>query len=69
MSNTLDAKQFAYTRQADMDPSEGNHGHASGQGGVIPASGVSLRTTKPTWSKKTNGAVVRINKYIHVLLF
>lgn len=43
-----------------MEPSEdGGHGHAPGQGG-IPLSGVSLRTTKPTWSKKTGngGAAV-----------
>ncbi|KAL0138132.1 Sec1-like protein [Mucor lusitanicus] len=53
LTNTLDPKQFAFTRQSDMEPSEdGGHGHAPGQGG-IPLSGVSLRTTKPTWSKKT----------------
>jgi len=42
-----------------MESSEdGGHGHAPGQGG-IPLSGVSLRTTKPTWSKKTgNGGIV-----------
>jgi syntaxin-binding protein 1 len=45
-----------------MEPSEDGHGHAPGQGG-IPLSGVSLRTTKPTWSKKaSNGtAVSKIN--------
>ncbi|CAO3657362.1 unnamed protein product [Mucor hiemalis] len=52
VSNTLDPKQFAFTRKSDMEPTE-DHGHAPGQGG-IPASGVSLRTTKPTWSKRTN---------------
>lgn len=45
-----------------MEPSEdGGLGHAPGQGG-IPLSGVSLRTTKPTWSKKTNSmSVSRLN--------
>lgn len=62
MTNILDPKQFAFTRQSDMEPSEDGHGHAPGQGG-IPLSGVSLRTTKPTWSKKaSNGtAVSKIN--------
>ncbi|KAI8339302.1 Sec1-like protein [Blakeslea trispora] len=51
MNNTLDPKQFAFTRQSDMDSSE--DGTTPGQGG-IPANGVSLRTTKPTWAKRTN---------------
>ena len=55
MSNTLDPKQFAFTRQSDMDSSE--DGTTPGQGG-IPASGVSLRTTKPTWAKRTNSVTV-----------
>ncbi|KAI8066984.1 Sec1-like protein [Gilbertella persicaria] len=49
VNNTLDPKQFAFTRQSDMDSSE----DSPGQGG-IPTSGVSLRTTKPTWAKRTN---------------
>lgn len=57
LSNTLDPKQFAFTRQSDMEPTEADHGHAPGQGG-IPLSGVSLRTTKPTWSKRTNSTQV-----------
>ncbi|KAI9476315.1 MAG: Sec1-like protein [Benjaminiella poitrasii] len=52
-SNTLNPKQFAFTRKSDMDPAEDRHSHGPGQGG-IPLSGVSLRTTKPTWSKKPN---------------
>ncbi|GAA5812262.1 hypothetical protein MFLAVUS_005712 [Mucor flavus] len=52
LSNTLDPNQFAFTRQSDMEPGE-DHGNVPGQGG-IPASGVSLRTTKPTWSKRAN---------------
>lgn len=55
----LDPKQFSFTKQSDMDPSEDGHGHAPGQGG-IPVSGVSLRTTKPTWTKKTNSTSVSI---------
>ncbi|KAG1176540.1 hypothetical protein G6F71_003284 [Rhizopus microsporus] len=58
-SGTLEAKQFGYTRQSDMDPTE-----ETGSPGGLPASGVSLRSTKPTWAKKnspgsprpTNGA-------------
>lgn len=61
MTNTLDPKQFSFTRQSDMEPSEDGHGHAPGQGG-IPASGVSLRTTKPSWSKKANNGSVVSNK-------
>ncbi|KAI8991399.1 Sec1-like protein, partial [Mycotypha africana] len=52
-SNTLDPQQFAFTRQSDVDSAKDGHGHAPGDGG-IPASGVSLRTTKPTWAKKNN---------------
>ncbi|KAI9313586.1 Sec1-like protein [Dichotomocladium elegans] len=54
LSNTLESSQFAYTRQSDMDTPDDYHGTpATG----IPASGVSLRTTKPTtWSKKQNAA-------------
>ncbi|KAI9491623.1 Sec1-like protein [Zychaea mexicana] len=50
LSNTLEPAHFAYTRQSDMDPSD-DGGAPSGNPG-IPQSGVSLRTTKPTWSKK-----------------
>lgn len=63
VSNTLDPKQFAFTRKSDMEPTE-DHGHAPGQGG-IPASGVSLRTTKPTWSKRTNSTSV---SHIHIYI-
>jgi syntaxin-binding protein 1 len=47
-----------------MEPSEDGHGHAPGQGG-IPLSGVSLRTTKPTWSKKTNSTSVSLIMISH----
>jgi syntaxin-binding protein 1 len=47
--NGLDANQFGFTKESDKDPvEEGNAPSA------IPASGVSLRTTKPTWAKKSN---------------
>ncbi|KAI8141031.1 Sec1-like protein [Fennellomyces sp. T-0311] len=56
MSNTLDPAQFAFTRQSDMDPAdEGGMPGAPGNPG-IPQSGVSLRTTKPTWSSKRGAA-------------
>ncbi|KAI8986322.1 Sec1-like protein [Pilobolus umbonatus] len=51
-NNTLDPAQFSFTKESDMDSSEHGPGNV-GQGG-IPASGVSLRTTKPTWSKRAN---------------
>ncbi|KAI7851749.1 Sec1-like protein [Circinella umbellata] len=51
LSNTLEPSQFAFTRQSDMEPSEDGGGVPSNNPG-IPQSGVSLRTTKPTWSKK-----------------
>lgn len=57
LSNTLDPNQFAFTRQSDMEPGEDHGGSVPGQGG-IPASGISLRTTKPTWSKRTNSISV-----------
>jgi hypothetical protein len=51
-----------------MEPSEDGHGHAPGQGG-IPLSGVSLRTTKPTWSKRTNSTSVSFFlSFIHAKL-
>ncbi|KAG0168834.1 vacuolar sorting protein VPS33/slp1 [Apophysomyces sp. BC1015] len=50
LSSTLDSKQFAYTRQSDMDNVE--DGPTTG----IPPSGVSLRTTKPSWNKKGGNA-------------
>ncbi|KAI9273019.1 Sec1-like protein [Phascolomyces articulosus] len=51
LSNTLEASQFAFTRQSDMDPADDGGVPSSNPG--IPQSGVSLRTTKPTWSKKS----------------
>lgn len=56
LSNTLDPKQFTFTRQSDMEPTE-DHSAPPGQGGM-PSNGVSLRTTKPTWSKRTNSTSV-----------
>ncbi|KAG1499673.1 hypothetical protein G6F48_006908 [Rhizopus delemar] len=49
LCNGLDANQFGFTKESDKDPVE--EGNAPS---VIPASGVSLRTTKPTWAKKSN---------------
>jgi syntaxin-binding protein 1 len=46
----MDAGQFPYTRQSDAEL----HEEGSKLGSAVPATGVSLRTTKPTWSKKTN---------------
>ncbi|CDS07042.1 hypothetical protein LRAMOSA09565 [Lichtheimia ramosa] len=54
LSNTLDTSQFAFTRQSDVDVVDPSV-NVSGAPG-IPSSGVSLRTTKPTWSKKPNVA-------------
>ncbi|KAL0095848.1 Sec1-like protein [Phycomyces blakesleeanus] len=54
LSNTLEASQFAYTRQSDIEHTEEANGAPHS---AIPASGISLRTTKPTWNKKGgNGA-------------
>lgn len=51
-----------------MEPSEdGGHGHAPGQGG-IPISGVSLRTTKPTWSKKTGNGGTAVSVFEPVVV-
>ena len=57
LSNTLEPSQFAFTRQSDMEPSEDGGGVPSNNPG-IPQSGVSLRTTKPTWSKKPSSIPV-----------
>jgi syntaxin-binding protein 1 len=46
----MDAGQFPYTRQSDADV----HDDGLKSGSTVPSTGVSLRTTKPTWSKKTN---------------
>ncbi|KAF7726559.1 DEAH (Asp-Glu-Ala-His) box polypeptide 34 [Apophysomyces ossiformis] len=50
LSNNLDSKQFAYTRQSDMESVEDTSSSS------IPASGISLRTTKPTWNVKGGNA-------------
>ncbi|CAO3658545.1 unnamed protein product [Umbelopsis ramanniana] len=50
ITGTMDAGQFPYTRQSDAEL----HEEGSKPGSAVPATGVSLRTTKPTWSKKTN---------------
>ncbi|KAI8582924.1 hypothetical protein K450DRAFT_225491 [Umbelopsis ramanniana AG] len=50
ITGTMDAGQFPYTRQSDAEL----HEEGSKAGSTVPATGVSLRTTKPTWSKKTN---------------
>ncbi|CAO3662477.1 unnamed protein product [Umbelopsis vinacea] len=48
---SMDATQFPYTRQSDAEM----HDDSQKSGSTVPATGVSLRTTKPTWSnKKTN---------------
>ncbi|KAI7903180.1 Sec1-like protein [Cokeromyces recurvatus] len=55
-SNMLDPSQFAFTRKSDMDSSEDGYGHSPGRSGMA-LSGVSLRTTKPTWSRKSNSTI------------
>ncbi|KAH8551198.1 Sec1-like protein [Umbelopsis sp. PMI_123] len=50
ITGTMDAGQFPYTRQSDADV----HDDGLKSGSTVPSTGVSLRTTKPTWSKKTN---------------
>ncbi|KAI7867457.1 Sec1-like protein [Spinellus fusiger] len=50
LTNTLESSRFAYTRPSDMEPAE-----EANLSPAIPASGVSLRTTKPTWNKKGSG--------------
>jgi syntaxin-binding protein 1 len=59
-TNTLDPQQFSFTRESDMEPSSDGHSQAVGQGG-LPNSGVSLRTTKPTWNNKKNSTLVSRN--------
>ncbi|CAO3693040.1 unnamed protein product [Rhizopus stolonifer] len=46
LNNNLDENQFGFTKQSDKDPVE--------EGGAPSASGVSLRTTKTNWAKKSN---------------
>ncbi|KAI8384493.1 Sec1-like protein [Radiomyces spectabilis] len=51
LCNSLDSTQFAYTRQTDMEGA-GDGGHAVNSPAAV-ASGVSLRTTKRTFEKRT----------------
>ncbi|KAI8093278.1 Sec1-like protein [Halteromyces radiatus] len=57
-SHQLDHQQFAFTRESDMDKVDTTGGSSLGQvqAGTHLTSGVSLRTTKPTWKNKSNGA-------------
>ncbi|KAI8338123.1 Sec1-like protein [Chlamydoabsidia padenii] len=58
-SGQLDQQQFAYTRESDMDTTESAAGSANGppSSNTSQLSGVSLRTTKPTWKTRTaNGS-------------
>ncbi|SAL99662.1 hypothetical protein [Absidia glauca] len=58
-SGHLDPQLFAYTRESDMEKPESAASSANGppSSGASQLSGVSLRTTKPTWKNKTpNGA-------------
>jgi syntaxin-binding protein 1 len=56
----MDATQFPYTRQSDAEM----HDDSQKSGSTVPATGVSLRTTKPTWSnKKTNSMGVRFTAF------
>jgi syntaxin-binding protein 1 len=50
----MDAAQFPFTRQSDAEMQE----DISKPGANVPASGVSLRSTKPTWSNKKNSVGV-----------
>ncbi|KAM3583138.1 syntaxin binding protein 1 [Umbelopsis sp. WA50703] len=50
VTGTMDAAQFPFTRQSDAEMQE----DISKPGANVPASGVSLRSTKPTWSNKKN---------------
>lgn len=50
----MDAAQFPYTRQSDAEMQE----DTSKPGANVPTTGVSLRSTKPTWSNKKNSVGV-----------
>ncbi|ORE11479.1 Sec1-like protein [Rhizopus microsporus var. microsporus] len=63
-SSALEAKQFGYTRQSDMDPVE-----ETSSPGSLPASGVSLRSTKPTWAKKNNPGSPRPSNGAKLIIF
>ncbi|ORZ12622.1 Sec1-like protein [Absidia repens] len=58
-SQQLDHQQFAYARESDMDKPDLSPGNALGppSSGSSQLSGVSLRTTKPTWKNKTTNGV------------
>lgn len=54
LNNNLDENQFGYTKQSEKDPVE--------EGGAPSVSGVSLRTTKTNWAKKSNSIHVGQNE-------
>ncbi|CAO3622659.1 unnamed protein product [Cunninghamella blakesleeana] len=71
LTNQLDSQQFIYTRESDMEDFDTRGQSLRNQPGNVPASGVSLRTTKPTWKKNGpgGGPGQRNNRGAKLILF